>query len=657
MKKTWIWIGLCLAAGVVSGNADEDPRIARVLAGELHEAKASWWGYAADDNTANLQAAINSRVATLIVDRQSGPWITRGLTLVSNQHIVFEKGVELLAKKDEFRGKADALMTLHGVTNVTLTGYGATLRMRRMDYHSEPYVHAEWRHVLSIKSAAQVRILGLTLAESGGDGIYLGSLNPQRPNVDILIRDVCCEKNYRQGISVISAQNLRIENTVLRDTWGTAPAAGIDFEPNHAGEQLSSITMVNCVTENNYGDGYAFYLPNLTATSQPVSIVLENCRSVRDRQRAVMIAAGNGAATAVKGSIRFEDCQFERSGKEGLLLRGNSVEGLSILFNAGGFALCGATNSVAADIVLSQVNDDRLPVGNMRFDNATIVQPRERPWLAWQPMQDIIESPRLSGTLRVNSNVVALTSEWLTQHYPPLFSVRIPRVPCAWETVTVTDPHAQQTTPYSPIRIRARATYLFYAQAGQTVAFTAVQTRVGRSARGDQPVAIASVNQPDRVLHTAGLSDFNTPTQIRMVAPTAGFYRMNVMVGAHACCITEGNVPLALSAEEASVGCMASTGSLYVPMRTGTECAAIGVSASPAERVAAQLLTPRGHPVWSQASIQGPVRYVFTAADRLEAGLWQLRIAKPEQGCFEDFSVDVRGVPACLFVSPDRYWF
>ncbi|HAK94811.1 MAG TPA: hypothetical protein DCM87_07335, partial [Planctomycetes bacterium] len=156
--------------------------------------------------------------------------------------------------------------------------------MRRQDYTQPPYDKAEWRHALSILSCADVRVTGLTLADSGGDGIYLGVAAKGVTNSNVRIEDVVCERNHRQGISVISAENLLIERCILRETAGTAPMAGIDFEPNHPTEKLAACVMRDCTVERNRGVGFDFYLNNLGAASFPVSIRLERCRSLGNRE-------------------------------------------------------------------------------------------------------------------------------------------------------------------------------------------------------------------------------------------------------------------------------------------------------------------------------------------------------------------------------------
>ena len=50
--------------------------------------------------------------------------------------------------------------------------------MYRDDYAKAPYPKAEWRNVLDFKGCSNIKVYGLTLAESGGDGILL--IVPQR---------------------------------------------------------------------------------------------------------------------------------------------------------------------------------------------------------------------------------------------------------------------------------------------------------------------------------------------------------------------------------------------------------------------------------------------------------------------------------------------
>lgn len=272
--------------------------------------KASSFGFDPEDSTEILQKALDSGARKIVVDKQASPWITRPLFVRSNSEIVFERGVEVVAKKGAFLGKCDSLLTLDRAENVKVSGYGATLRMHRADYAAPPYTKAEWRMSINLRSCRNVTIEGLSLVESGGDGVYVGVAGKKGgPCRDIVLRDLVCDRQYRQGISVISVRNLLIERCVLRNTGGTPPAAGIDFEPNHPSEELDGIVMRDCTISNNRGTGLAFYFGQLDSTSKPVSIKIENCRSSGN---ACGFGLSNGRReTFVRGRVACEGCTFE----------------------------------------------------------------------------------------------------------------------------------------------------------------------------------------------------------------------------------------------------------------------------------------------------------------------------------------------------------
>jgi parallel beta-helix repeat protein len=243
------FLGLLLSTGATpaSGPADYAEKVAQVKAGKLQEARADWWGFNETDATACLQKAINSGVKKLTVPNLGKPWIVDPIFLVSDQEIVLEPGAVIEAKKGSFKGIGDALVTSRQKKNIALSGgKGATLRMHKKDYQDKTqYKPAEWRHCVNLGGSENVKVLGLTLASSGGDGVYVNGCK------DIVIKDCVIDDNHRQGISVISAVNLLIENCVIKNTQGTSPEAGIDFEPNRKTQRLSDMTVRNCTFENN----------------------------------------------------------------------------------------------------------------------------------------------------------------------------------------------------------------------------------------------------------------------------------------------------------------------------------------------------------------------------------------------------------------------
>ena len=642
----------------ISAIAAEPEMVKKVEAGELNEAKASWWGFDVQDSTAALQAAFNSGVKRLIVDRQASPWIVTPLKLSSNQEIIFEEGVEVLAKKGEFMGKGDSLFLLSSISNVTLRGYGATLRMRRDDYDAPPYKKAEWRHALYIRGCTDIKVLGLTLAESGGDGIYLGSVTRFPNNLNVHIKDVICDKNYRQGISVITAENLLIENTVMRDTAGTPPAAGIDFEPNNANERLKNVVMRNCITSNNAGDGYEFYLPNLHKSSEPVSIVIKNCNSINDRS-AVRVITGNSDVEVVRGSMVFDGCELKSSVNQGIEISRKPEYGMKLAFKNCSVTGCGAGLTNKTDVVFSNRSGNVSPVGGVCFENLQVTQPCDRPWISWinnmfadQSIKGITGSVVVKFGDKVKK--IDLTPEWAQSTFPPRFDVRVPRVAIDWKSIKVVDALKGEQA-LSPLRLRSKGEYLFYAHSGLEAVLTGDQWKVGRYDLSTKPLLVKTLD--GKTIKKIKMAGFKEPVSVKFTPKKTGVYRLCVDSDGNSFVLRTANVPVAFDTSVESVGFIGSKGSLYLPVAEGTELFAIEIAGyGENEGVKASVFSPEGELVWSRDTIIEVDRFTANHGEGRKGGLWRVQMERPASGGFEDYSVSALGVPGLLFLHPQRIW-
>ncbi|HAH48340.1 MAG TPA: hypothetical protein DCM07_26545, partial [Planctomycetaceae bacterium] len=108
------------------------------------------------------------------MEKRDAPWIVTPIQLASDQEIVIEAGVEIHAKKGEFKAATASLLNASLKENIKLTGTGAILQMRRADYDAAPYQKAESRNGISVRSCSNVTVSGLVIRETGGDGVYLG---------------------------------------------------------------------------------------------------------------------------------------------------------------------------------------------------------------------------------------------------------------------------------------------------------------------------------------------------------------------------------------------------------------------------------------------------------------------------------------------------
>ncbi|MGD1101126.1 MAG: right-handed parallel beta-helix repeat-containing protein [Terriglobia bacterium] len=320
---------------VVSADMRNEAAVKQVLAGQREDANAAWWGFDAADSTAALQAAIDSHAKRVLVPYMGAPWIVRPITLRSDQEIDFEPGVLILAKRGEFQGQGDSLLSAVGVSNLTLRGYGATLRMWKKDYQNPPYKKAEWRMGIAIHGCRNVRVEGLRVESSGGDGFYVDGGAGREWSEDITIRNCVAYDNHRQGISVISVVNLLVENCTFAATGGTAPEAGIDIEPDAPQQRLVNCVIRNCIFEDNHGQEIVIYLRRMDHTTEPVSIRFENCLS---RQTDPTIGGSSGMAVGrvrddgPKGLIEFINCVSENTGGEGAKVYDKSANAVLVRF-------------------------------------------------------------------------------------------------------------------------------------------------------------------------------------------------------------------------------------------------------------------------------------------------------------------------------------
>lgn len=365
---------LCFVS--VAAPSDE-AAIADLQAGLRTEANAAWWGFDSADATAALQAAIDSGAPRVFVPDMGTPWVIRPVVLRSNLEIVFESGAVVMAKPGEFKGGGDSLFSAVNVDNLRILGNGATLRMNKRDYQGKDYTPAEWRMTLDLSGCNNVRIEWLRLESSGGDGIYLGA-TAERPGCrDVTIRNVACIGHHRQGISVIGAENLLIESCVMSGTSGTAPEAGIDFEPNEAREGLVNCVVRDCLFSDNQGAGMLVYLKNLNADSLPVSILFENCRVYGGRDQGMAVGA---VSPGVRGTVEFRACTVENTGNGGAFIYDKSPDGALVRFKDCIWRDVAARDPRGTPILITLMREAITPThGGIVFEGCALFDTRNRP--------------------------------------------------------------------------------------------------------------------------------------------------------------------------------------------------------------------------------------------------------------------------------------
>jgi hypothetical protein len=657
MRTTRLVVVLAFAVGVGSASADVNQKaIDDVTAGRVKVAKASWWGFDPADSTKALQAAIDSGVPKLIVDRVGGPWIVLPIKLASDQEIEFEKGVEVVAKPGAFKGTNDCLFSAVLKQNITLTGYGATLRMQRSDYAGPDYKKAEWRHLLSFKSCTNVRVLGLTLAESGGDGVYLGTGKAGVTNKNVLLKDVVCDRNYRNGISVITAEDLLIEDCVLRDTGGTAPQAGIDYEPNGPDERLVNCVMRNCVVQANNGRGYLVSLNRMNAGSAPISLRFENCKAIGNMGTEVAVYTGNGRESSVKGTIEFVNCALEPTRLPGLVISDKPADGCHMRFEKCSIAAPAAGAPPQAPIVFMASQRAGEPLGGVEFLDCLVPDVRGVKPMALVDMAGGTALKGVTGTLVLQQGAekreVVLTPQVLAEWMPSTGLKAIPLVKLTGLTLTPITPEvAVKPDALAFARLRQAARLALYAQQGDLVSLRVGYFRVAKYSGNPLPMIVrgpfgAEVKRVEL--------PFLQETEVAFVAPETGLYHLAADPRLNYLQVTSCSHALNLVGDDQPIHFIASPGEVFFWVPAGTT--EFGVRAwgeGLAEGLKAALVDPTGQVVEEKDNIAQTYQFVVTLRRPSPGEAWSLRISKPSKLVMEDHYVDLRGIPPLVAGSRD----
>jgi hypothetical protein len=403
--------------GPMAANAANPEAVREVLAGRRTTANAAWWGFREEDSTEALQAAIQSGAKRVMVPNMTKDWIVRPIKLAGDQELILEDGVVITAKRGEYRGRGDSVFTAQDVSNLTIRGYGATIRMQKEDYiygrvladlkwdrQFGQYPRAEWRMTLSLRGVSNVKVYGVTLRDSGGDGIYVAG-GAQKYSRNIHIKDVDCDNHYRQGISVISVDGLLVENSVFRNTWGTPPSAGVDIEPDSPAERVRDLVFRNCRFEDNYGDGIEIFLAHLKPESGDVSILFDNCRVTSRRGTGIRVTkiADDGPG----GLVEFRNCTVENTEGYGVKVQDKSAQRARVRFvncavrnTANNRMFAGAWTPLWLHLFRPELTKRH---GGIDFVNCSIDDRHDRPVLVVEEAKDVFGLVDVTGSIAVQN--------------------------------------------------------------------------------------------------------------------------------------------------------------------------------------------------------------------------------------------------------------
>lgn len=191
-----------------------------------------------------------------------------GLHVKSNTTILMDEKAYLKAIPNEFYSYT--VLNLKDASHVNI--YGGNIvgdRDEHIDKYSklrrgDPEYNGETGWGILMVSSQNIVIDSIRISNMWGDGIDLFSTKEAtRPNQQIVIKNSTLSNNRRQGISVENVNGLVVTNTLIENTKGTDPSAGINIEPadfkNHSLRSAKNITLTQNHFLNNDDAGVLMY--------------------------------------------------------------------------------------------------------------------------------------------------------------------------------------------------------------------------------------------------------------------------------------------------------------------------------------------------------------------------------------------------------------
>jgi hypothetical protein len=535
----------------------------KIATGKLKTARAEWWGTNSSDATEILQKAINSKASKIIIGKKGTPWLTRPLELRSDLEIVIEKDAVLKAKPGEFKHLNDCLLNAVGCKNIIIRGPGS-LVMNKKDYQNlKNYKHSEWRHTINLKSCENVLIENLKIIGSGGDGIYIGSRPHLKywkgtkhygkeyaklPNYckNIKIKNCFIDDHHRQGISVISAENLTISNCQLNNTNGTSPMAGIDFEPNNGEQRLVNCLLENCTMQGNKSYGFLAYV-KIQDTSEPISITVKDC-TIKGGGKGILLGkpvAKRKISNPANGFIKFINCRIENTGDAGIELKDFYSKGFKAVFENCKLVNTAVKQPGRSPIMLHLSPGTVQNIGAAEFKNTSVSDSKKRPLMQLSNLAGKPFAEKISGTVVYNGKETDM-ADYVKKHgmdKPNLSKIADVNLGSLLPAGGYELKKRRQSQPR--LIMRGKTAFLLAANKGQQVEFKLLFSRVSRRFKLN-PMKIKALSPSGKMINLPEAKCMEQTNNYSFTAQETGVYAINCNPRGNKLSIKDSKVPYSI---------------------------------------------------------------------------------------------------------------
>lgn len=316
------------------------------------------------DNTEKMQQAINEAQGHILyVDGASKPYRCNQLTLKSNSIYYCEPSVAIKANDTWISADRwqDPLIDVRLVDNVKWYGNGALITMNK-----PVTILTEHAHCMGTRGATNVYIENMRLMNANGDGFYIDQYDgdtTNKPSSNINLKNIICDGNGRNGMSLVSCHDVSIEDCTLTNTKGTAPQMGIDIEAEMRSPDMTNIYIRNCKFKSNAFTGFGF--SGVASNPDTLQTVYVDGCTFESEQTAIYV---NGIKENSKGNIIISNCDIRNSSRNAILDGNNSNSGIKRTYS----------NCISLNANSSNRNSDDNSIGEWGWGSAFQVYANNR---------------------------------------------------------------------------------------------------------------------------------------------------------------------------------------------------------------------------------------------------------------------------------------
>lgn len=194
----------------------------------------------------------------------------------------------------------------------------------------------EWGMGVNIIESSNVILDKVIVEKTWGDGLYIGCLTttPIAHNTNIKVTNSEFQ-GRRNGLSIIDLTDGIFNNCVFRDTNGTLPKAGVDFEPNSVNQLINNVRFKDCTFRDNTN---ALMTANVNGNVKNIRLI--DC-DFKNGETHISL----GGTTSPLYDVKVKGCTFENfmvAGNKNNAEPAGGIRGVeNVMFDGNVFKNCG----------------------------------------------------------------------------------------------------------------------------------------------------------------------------------------------------------------------------------------------------------------------------------------------------------------------------